>query len=238
MGKFAIIILVNNMKDLNFLKSNFIAYHGIYDNERIFENTLQSIARANKFGYIIQLDVKMTGCGTLICFHDNNLERMLHVDQDLLEISYDELSYIAKYQIPTLEEVLDLVKGNVPLILKLETKMKGFLFEKAVASVLDNYEGEFAIISDNKKTLKWFYKNRREYVSGFLIESNTQLKSLFFKKCDFFSMNISLVNDKYVRKLRENRFIIGFVVRSSEEFNQKRNVYDNLVIDNILENAD
>ena len=101
--------MVNNMKDLNFLKRNLIAYHGIYDNERIFENTLQSYARANKYGYLIQLDIKMMSCGTLICFHDDNLKRMLHVDQNILDISYDELSYISKYQIPTLNEVLDFI---------------------------------------------------------------------------------------------------------------------------------
>lgn len=225
------------MKDLNFLKSNLIAYHGIYDNERIFENTLQSVARANKFGYIIQLDVKMTGCGTLICFHDNNLERMLHVDQDLLEISYDELSYIAKYQIPTLKEVLELVKGSVPLILKLETKLRNFMFEKEVAHIMDNYDGEFAILSDNKKTLKWFYKNRENYVTGLVLNSSNHLKSAFFKKCDFFSMDITLYGDKFVRKLRENAFIIGQVIESADEFLAKRNVYDNLVVDNILENV-
>ncbi len=224
------------MKNLDFLKSNYIAYHGIYDNERIFENTLQSIARANKFGYIIKLDVKMTGCGTLICFHDHNLERMLHVDQDLLEISYDELSYIAKYQIPTLEEVLDLVKGNVPLILRLDTKLRNNLFEKEVAEVLDNYEGEFAILSDNKKTLKWFYKNRPNYITGYIINSNNYLKNFIFKKYDFFTMDINLYSDKFVRKLRENKFIIGEVIHSSEEFAAKRYVYDNLVVDNILEN--
>lgn len=224
------------MKDLNFLKSNYIAYHGIYDNERIFENTLQSIARANKFGYIIKLDVKMTGCGTLICFHDHNLERMLHVDQDLLEISYDELTYIAKYQIPTLEEVLELVKGNVPLILRLDTKLRNNLFEKTVASVMDNYDGDFAVLSDNKKTLKWFYKNRSEYVLGYIVNSSNYLKTLIFKKCDFLTMDTSLYSDKFVRKLRENNFIIGEVITNPEEFEAKKNVYDNLVVDNILEN--
>lgn len=225
------------MKDLNFLKSNLIAYHGIYDNERIFENTLQAYQRANKFGYIIQLDVKMTGCGTLICFHDDNLERMLHVDQDLLEISYDELSYIAKYQIPTLKEVLDTIKGNVPLIFKLESKVRKFAVEREISNILDNYEGDFAIISDNKKTLKWFYKNKPNYVIGLVINSSNYIKSLLFKKCDFFNMDINLYNDKYVRKLRENKFIIGQLITSKSEYSHKNGVYDNLVIDNILENG-
>lgn len=225
------------MKDLNFLKSNLIAYHGVYDKERIFENTLQSIARANKFNYIIELDVKMTSCGTLICFHDDNLERMLHVDQNLLDISYDELSYIAKYQIPTLNEVLELVRGSVPLIFNIDTKVRGNILEKNLANVLDDYQGEFAVVSSNKKVLKWFYKNRKDYVSGIWIDSSNHLKSLLFKKCDFFIMDTSLYSDKYVRKLRENRFIIGSIIKTCEEFNLKRNVYDNLVVDNILENT-
>ena len=225
------------MKDLDFLKSNLIAYHGIYDNERIFENTLQAYQRANKFGFIIQLDVRMTGCGTLICFHDENLERMLHVDQDLLEISYDELSYIAKYQIPTLKEVLYMINGNVPLIFKIESKVRQFAVEREISNILDNYEGKFAIISDNKKTLKWFYKNKPSYVIGLVLNSSNYIKSLLYKKCDFFNMDINLYNDKYVRKLRENKFIIGELITSEEEYTHKNDVYDNLVVDNILENV-
>lgn len=231
-------MMVNNMKDLDFLKRNLIAYHGIYDNERIFENTLQSYARANKYGYLIQLDIKMMACGTLICFHDDNLKRMLHVDQNILDISYDELSYISKYQIPTLNEVLDFIKGSVPLLFNIDTSLKKNLLEKAVAEVLDNYEGDFAVCSHNKKCLKWFYKNRKDYVIGLVLDSSNYLKSLLFKKCDFFSMDINLYDDKYVRKLRENKFIIGYLVKTPLEYSNKKSVYENLVVDNILENVE
>lgn len=49
-------------------------------------------------------------------------------------------------------------------------------------------------------------------------------------------MDTSLYSDKFVRKLRENNFIIGEVITNPEEFEAKKNVYDNLVVDNILEN--
>ena len=51
-------------------------------------------------------------------------------------------------------------------------------------------------------------------------------------------MDINLYNDKYVRKLRENKFIIGYLVKTPLEYSNKKNVYENLVVDNILENVE
>ena len=60
------------MKNMDFLKDINIAHRGIYDNERIFENTLPAFKRAIKYGYTIQLDVRLLDCGTIIVFHDKN----------------------------------------------------------------------------------------------------------------------------------------------------------------------
>lgn len=227
--------MVNRMKDLSFLKSNLVAYHGVYDNERIFENTLQAYARANKFGYIIQLDVKMLSCGTLVCFHDDNLERMLHVDHDLSKISYEELSYMAKYQIPTFEATLEAIQGSVPLIINISFPTKKNILEKKVLEIMDNYSGSFAIMSSKTKVLKWFNKNRPNFVYGYFVDQSNYRKYFLFKKYDFLNLDISLFSDKMIRKLRENKLVIGHLIKSKESYKQMRDVCDNLVLDNVLE---
>lgn len=223
------------MKDLNFLKNNIISHLGIYDNERLFENTLQSFARANKFGYIIELDIKMLSCGTIICFHDDNLKRLLHVDQDLFKISYDELTYMAKYQIPTLDSVLDYIKGSVPLIINADGKVNKYILEKKLIETLSKYNGNFAIVTDDIKRIKWFYKNKPEFIVGYTINDSNIRKPVLFKKFDFLNVDVNLFKDKEIRKIRENKIVIGHLINTKEQVKLKRDVYDNLILDNILE---
>ncbi len=223
------------MKELHFLKTRLIAHRGIYDNKRIYENTISAIQRAIKHQYIIEFDVRLLSDGTCVVFHDQNMERLLHVEGNIERITYDELCYIAIYQVPTLEEVLDLVAGSVPVLIDLKTITSKRLLEKKVAIILDEYKGDFAVQSFHIRTLKWFYKNRPNYITGYLINRKNLTKNYFFKKYDFVNINIKLLSDRRVKKLKEDKMVIGYTINTKEEYALKQNIYDNLVCNNILE---
>ena len=223
------------MKDISFLKSTKIAHRGIYDNKRIYENTLSAYLRAVKKGYIIHIDVRILKDGEIVCFHDDSLERLLHVESDIDKMTYEELCYIAKYQIPTLKETLELINGSVPIIVELRNKIKKNQFEEKIVSILDDYKGLFAIQSFHLSILKWFYKNRKNYITGYLICKKNCGKDYFFKKYDFLNVNILLFNDKRVKRMRASKLVIGYKVLNKAEYNRVNTLYDNLEFDNILE---
>ncbi len=223
------------MKDVSFLKGQKIAHRGIYDNTRIYENTLASYKRALKYNYIIELDLRLLADGTIICFHDDSATRMFHLDDKIEKLTFDELSYMAKYKIPTFEDVLDLVKGSVPLLIELKTKTRKYLLENKVSELLDNYDGVVAIQSFNIRTLKWFYKNRPNIVIGYLVGKRNYKRESFFKKYDFLNINVNLFSDKRVRKIREDKLVLGYSIKSSEEYDKKASIYDSLICDNLLE---
>lgn len=223
------------MKSLEFLKQNKIAHRGIFDNQRIYENTLASYARALKGRFIIEMDVRLLKDGTIICFHDDNLKRLLHIDQETDKLTYEELCYLSKFKIPTLEDALEQINGLVPILIEIRSKYKKGLLESKISTILDKYRGLFAIQSFNIKTLKWFYKNKPNYITGLLICRKNFRKDYFFKKYDFLSINILLFSDKKIRKMREEKFIIGHKICSIQEYNLKNGVYDNLIYDNLLE---
>lgn len=226
------------MKDLSFLKSRPIANRGIFDNIRIYENTISAFERAIKYNAIIQLDIRLLKDNTIIAFHDEELTRLHHVEGRVENLTYDELSYISKYQIPTLENVLELVHGRVPLIIDLKTKTKRGIFETRVAELLDNYNGLYAIQSFNLGTLKWFYKNKPKYITGLLINKKNCNRDYFFKKYDFANINILIYNNKKIKKMREDKIILGYTVMSKEDYQNVVGVYDNLAFDNLLEMQD
>ncbi len=98
---------------------------------------------------------------TIICFHDLDAKRLLHVEENIENMTYDELMYIAKYQIPTLEEALNVINGKVPIIIEIRNKKRHHLFEQKLSDILDKYGGLFAIQSFYLSVLKWFYKNKK-----------------------------------------------------------------------------
>lgn len=223
------------MKNLTFLKENKIAHRGLFDNNRIYENTISSYTRAIKYNYTIELDVRLLSDGTIICFHDETTDRLLHVDGKTDKLTYDELCYLSKYQIPTLNEALNIINGKVPVLIEVRSDYKKGKLESEISKILDNYQGKFAIQSFNIKTLKWFYKNRPDYIIGYLICKKNFMKDYLFKRYDFMDINILIYNDKKIRKMREDHFIIGYKICNMDEYLAKKDVYDNLVYDNLLE---
>lgn len=227
--------MVIKLKDLSFLKSEKIAHRGIFDNKRIYENTISSYDRALKHKYIIHIDALMLKDETIICFHDLDAKRLLHVEESVENMTYDELMYIAKYQIPTLEDALKTVDGKVPLIIEVRNKKKRHLFEQKLSEILDNYNGLFAVQSFYLSVLKWFYKNRKNYVTGYLVCKKNSRKDYFFKKYDYLSINVLLYSDSRIKRIRGNKMVIGYKILNKKEYQSTKLLYDNFEFDNILE---
>lgn len=223
------------MKDLSFLKREKIALKGVYDNERIFENTISAFNRAIKNRYAIELDLRLLSDGTIVCFNDANLKRLLHVDEKIEKLTYDELCYMARFQIPKFEAVLDIVRGSVPLLIELKTVSRKYLLENKVSEILENYDGLFTIQSFYIRTIKWFYKNKKDFIIGYIVGKHNYKKEHLFKKYDFLVINAFLYSDKRIRKIREEKIVLGCNIANKQDYNLKKNVFDNLLLDNILE---
>ena len=151
----------------SFLKNSVIAHRGIYDNKKIVENTIPAFKKAISKGYAIELDLHLSKDNKIIVFHDDTLDRLTDKKGKVESLPLEEikkLKLLNVASIPTLEEVLELVKGEVPLLIELKDS-RGFTLEKEVSKILENYKGEFAIQSFDPRTVLWFRlfkkKNRR-----------------------------------------------------------------------------
>lgn len=226
------------MKDINFLKNKLFARRGLYDNIRIYENTISAFSRALKYNFPIEMEVRLLSDGTIIVFHDDNAKRLLHIDDNIDNMTYDELCYLSKYQIPKFEDVLNLIKGEVPILIELKTVTRKYLLENKICEYLDKYNGKFAVQSFYIKTVKWFYKNRKDYVVGYMIGWKNINKDIWFKKYDFLNIKINSYKDKKIRVLKENKVVLGWRVNTKEELSSSEHLYDGLIVDNLLEILD
>ena len=117
------------------------------------ENSLKAFSLACEKGYGIELDVQLSKDGTVMVFHDYTLTRMTENNSKLSDLTCDELQNIllinSSEKIPTLQEVLNLVNGKVPLLIELKGENFDTSLCKAVSDILADYKGLYCIESFN-----------------------------------------------------------------------------------------
>ena len=202
------------MKDLTFLKNNLIAHRGIHNNIDVPENSIKAFKLAIKKKYIIELDIHLLKDNTIVVFHDDNLKRMTGINKPIKDYTYEELRKISllntKYIIPTFKEVLDLIDGQVPVIVEYKYDRKAGILESESVKLLDNYKGLFCVKSFNPLSVRWFKKNRKNYIRGLLVDNKWGNKkeilssSMILRiicKPDFLSCKYSIINKRKVKRM-------------------------------------
>ena len=224
------------MKNISFLNSPLIAHRGIHNKYR--ENTIASFRRAMIEGYSIELDVHLTTDNKVIVYHDDNLKRLTGINKEIKKCSYKEI--MDTIEVPTLEEVLDLVKGRVAIIIELKFDTKLGKLERKVTSILDNYNGEFAVQSFNPLSILWFRINRKEFIRGYLVNSifskNPLMNGVLNKtilntllKPNFIAVNLKYLKNKKIQTLRDKYIIIGYTINNNKEYNEYYNYASNFI---------
>lgn len=226
-----------------FKESYIIAHRGIHDNEKIYENTLESFQLAIKKGYIIELDVRITKDKQIVVFHDKNTKRLTRQNKIVEESTYQELNNQNIIHIPLLSEVLELVNGKVPLLIELKQTNKVGELETLFMKIMKKYKGKYAIQSFNPNVLYWFKRNYPKVLRGQLSckynkQKISSIKRLvlsnmllnIFTKPNFISykyneLSVSKIN--YYKK--KNIHLIGWTITNEREFEHYKQYYDNLI---------
>lgn len=234
------------MKKIDFLKNNLIAHRGLHD-EKNPENSIGAFKKAINKGYIIELDVHLLKDNTVVVFHDDSLYRMTGKRKKIKDLTYDEIKEFrllnTNYKVPTLKSVLELVDGKVPLIIEIKYDLKVGLLEKEVVKLLDNYEGKFCVKSFSPLSVRWFKKNRPNYIRGLLISSKKKtikeriLRSyliFLLSKPDFISCNYLLYNDKKIKKYMKKVPVIAWTIKTENLFLRYKDKFYNLIVEKIL----
>ena len=122
------------------------------------ENSIKSIDAAINAGYGIEIDVQLTRDGQAMVFHDDLLDRLTGETGPVRNKTQRELETIPLTDdggtIPSLETVLELVAGQVPLLIEIKDQ-DGEMgpnvgpLEKATCAALAQYKGDVALMSFN-----------------------------------------------------------------------------------------
>ena len=202
---------------------------GIYDNKNIFENTLEAIQKVINLKYGLYLTVRETKDHVLIIYEDSNLSRLQNIKDKISDMTYEDLSYISFYHIPTLKEVLKLTEKKTDIILDLKMKPKN----KEIYDIINKYKGEYILVS-TPKIIHEFNKNYPKIKIGEILTKKRKFSLLnFMIKTDYYSYDINYYDYIYLKKLREdNKPLIAYSLNNQVKYNEFKDEFDYLVIDN------
>ena len=131
----------------------------------VAENTLPSIEKAIKLGVNgVEIDVFRCASGELVVFHDKTLEKLTNATGyiEALDIdSIQKIEVLGGYIIPTLDEVLDLIKGRIFVNIELKGSQTAIKTNEILNNYLKNNlwsSDKFLISSFDWDELKIFRK--------------------------------------------------------------------------------
>ena len=140
-------------KPLRWLTARPIAHRGLHDlSQGRPENSLAAFEAAVASGYAIECDLHPAADGIAMVFHDDDLDRLTDAEGPLRDRTAEELGRIQILRtgehIPRLDELLDLVRGRVPLVIELKhVEGRDAGFAAAVVARLKSYDGPAALMS-------------------------------------------------------------------------------------------
>lgn len=229
------------------LISRPIAHRGLHDgNNKTPENSLSAFAKAIKNQYPIELDIQVIKDGTIIVFHDTNLKRVCKSSKKTKALAKEELKahtlFSTSETIPTLQEVLDLTKGQVPLLIELKTHHFSKKLVQNTLALLKEYEGDVALQSFNRSTVRWLSKQKHSYTVGQLAEPSTAIfplnhiynyRQLNTRMCpDFIAYDVDDLPNKRVSYFKEKNIpILLWTIRNQTQIETHKDLFDNIIFE-------
>ena len=159
------------------------AHRGLHG-DGVAENSPAAFAGAIERGLGIECDVRRTGDGRAVVFHDATLERLAGREGQLDRMTVGEVMQVhlsvGGEAIPTLRDVLDQVAGKVPLLLEIKSDrgQSIHLLCKAVRRDLEGYRGPVAVMSFDPRVGAWFARKAPAITRGLVVtEENSRTLS-------------------------------------------------------------
>lgn len=159
------------------------AHRGLHSKDKsIPENSLSAFSLAVEKGYGIELDVILSKDGEVMVFHDDTLERICGVSGIVEEHTLKELKKMklcnTEEEIPTFQEVLNIVNGKVPIIIEIKSGKRNKELSEKVLKIVKDYTGTYCIESFNPFIVSWFRKNEPQIMRGQLVMESKEYENV------------------------------------------------------------
>jgi glycerophosphoryl diester phosphodiesterase len=228
-----------------------VAHRGLHDNGRgVPENSMNAFQLAIERGHAIELDVRITADNKLVVFHDDTLQRMTGVPGEVDRWVLEDLKKLrllgTEEAIPTVEEMLSLVNGQVPLLIEIKNDKSENVgrLEPLLMALLAEYQGFFILESFNPEVLVWLRRNAPQYIRGQLGSYSKSDKKmdrysryLLFNPMtqpDFIAFNIHSIDYKLRLSCKKHGVpLVGWTIRTQDDLKRARQLCDGIIYEKV-----
>lgn len=205
---------------INPLFLNGIAHRGLHDQEYT-ENGIKAFSNAINHGVAFEYDIHLTKDNELVVCHDESLKRTTGKEGIIEDLTLKEIKENYRLldggEIPTLQEVIDLNKNQVPMVIELKVFRKNY---KPLAKRFKDYlhqlnKRDTLIISFDPRSL-WPLKGKG-FIRQLLVAKSDEYTYPF--KCTVESVDLDqkLFDEKRVKRYSKRHFINAWTIENEEQ---------------------
>ena len=203
-----------------------VAHRG-YHNKFYIENGLDAFKNAIEHNFAFELDVHLTKDNKLVVCHDSNLLRTTGKEGIIEELTLVEIKNNFKLLngeiIPTLEEVFDLTKERVPIVVELKPYSKTKNYKDLALKVKEALK----VIKDKRNIVLISFYPQCLYPfkdSGFIRSLLVDKKNswVFALRCFFEGVDLEwelLEKEKY-QKVKQTKLVMCWTIENKEDYNK------------------
>jgi glycerophosphoryl diester phosphodiesterase len=210
------------------------------------ENTLSAMKKAIEMkSYMSELDVQETADGEIILLHDKSLKRTTGVDKNIWEMNYADLKgldvgswYSADYKnepIPTLQEVISLVKGKMKLNIELKAnKHEKKLAERSLKIVEDNnFLDQVVFTSFKFDEIRKIREINKDAKVGYIFGQLPEDVDVFTEDIHLLSVNYKTVDENFMKMAKASgKEVAVWTVNKKEDMERMIKLGVNEIITN------
>lgn len=210
------------------------AHRGLHGAGGALENSLPAFRAAIAAGHGIECDVQQSRDGRAMVFHDWTLDRLTGETGALRDRDADDLQRIGLLRssgtIPTLDILLRLVAGRVPLLVELKSRrdVDWRPLVRATQQALAPYRGPAAMMSFDPRIVQYLLRHRTRFPVGMVIGRRewqhsggtggfATWRGLAIRRIDpdFIACDIADLPDPHVTRLRAQGLpVLSWTIRS------------------------
>jgi glycerophosphoryl diester phosphodiesterase len=231
------------------------AYHDASEGRP--ENSRAAVRAAVAAGYGVEIDVQLSRDGIAMVFHDYELSRLTEATGPIAQRPARELGEIALRHgdegIPTLAEILEIVGGQVPLLIEIKDQDGAMganvgALEASVARALVGCDGPVAVMSFNPHSVAEMARQAPDVPRGLTTCAfraddwpllNATTRTLLARIPDFDRVGaafishdaVDLASDTVAAFKGKGVPVLCWTVRSPEAETQAREIADNVTFE-------
>lgn len=187
------------------------------------ENSLAAFRAAIDAGAGIECDVRLSGNGQVVVFHDHDLRRLCASALTVEAAPAEALTKLRLFDtgehIPLLADLLGLVAGRVPILIELKCRSgNAAQLARTVSDALINYGGPVGVMSFEPAVGKWLARHSPATRRGLVISRNASAfdrwRCLRASAAQFLAVDCGVLGRSWVARERTSKWVYSWTIRS------------------------